>query len=130
MEDYEIYQNSILIAMVNPNEVCLKGPLVIMGTYSLLKFLEKEMKDPMKFNYAPRTLTENDFLFNLCGRDEVFKKIAKIFSFIEKEDWVSWSHFQKVPVCTGMPGLGKKGCWKNGKEFLIRLQLVPAGSES
>jgi hypothetical protein len=47
-----------------------------MGTYSLLKFLEKEMKDPMKFNCAPRTLAENDFMFKLCGRDEVIEKKA------------------------------------------------------
>jgi hypothetical protein len=46
-------------------------------------------------------------MFKLCGRDKVIEKIAKILSFIEKEDWVGWSHFRGVPVCTGMPGLGK-----------------------
>jgi hypothetical protein len=33
MEDYEINQNSILIAKVNPIVACLEDPLVIMGTY-------------------------------------------------------------------------------------------------
>jgi hypothetical protein len=84
MEDYEINQNSILIAKVNPNVVCLKGHLVSTGAYSLLKFLEKEMNDPMKCNCAPKTLTENDFMIKLCGRDEVIEKKAKIFSFTEK----------------------------------------------
>jgi hypothetical protein len=33
MEDYEINQNRILIAKVNPIVACLKGPLLSMCTY-------------------------------------------------------------------------------------------------
>ncbi|KAI3659722.1 hypothetical protein MP638_005196 [Amoeboaphelidium occidentale] len=107
VEEHEINQNSLLIARVIPGIICLKGPYLSMDKDALLEFLEKQMKDPKKFNCAPRTLTENDLKFKLCGRERAIARAAKVYSNFNNRSWTILNRCRAIPVCSGLSGTGK-----------------------
>jgi hypothetical protein len=125
VEEHEINQNSILIAKVNPNVVCLKGPYLSMDKYALLEFLEKEMKDPTRFNCAPRTLTEKDLMFKLCGREKAILGDAKLYSdFNNRHLTISHSNLY-IPVCSGMAGTGKTRMLEEWERIFDKAKIGP-----
>lgn len=125
VEEHEINQNSILIATVNPNVVFLKGPYLSMDKYALLEFLEKEMKDPTRFNCAPRTLTEKDLMFKLCGREIAIVEAAELYSDINNRRWTISHSNRAIPVCSGMSGTGKTRMLEEWERIFDKAKIGP-----
>ena len=84
-----------------------KGERIGLNAPSLLEFLERQMVDPTKFHCVPRVLTEDHMMFPLSGRDAALQQAAECMKVIGKPISQTTRIHRKIPVCSGLSGLGK-----------------------
>ena len=84
-----------------------KGERVVMNSSNLLEFLDKQMQDPTKFHCVPNVLSKEQLMFPISGRDEALNQAAECMSIIAKPVTQTTRIDRKIPVCSGLPGLGK-----------------------
>jgi hypothetical protein len=72
---------------------------------AVMEFMTRQMSDPNLFQSKPHLLSQNQLNISLSGRDGAICQAAQSFQLLihpsnEKET-------RKIPICTGIPGLGK-----------------------
>ena len=65
------------------------------------------MDDTTKFNFVPRILNNEELKFTLSGRDTALQLAAQCFKEITRPPTETSKIDRKVPVCSGLSGLGK-----------------------
>ena len=86
----------------------LKGERIDLdAASSLLEFLERQMGDPTKFNCVPNVTRLEGRKIRLCGRDKALKQAAACMNIISKPIYDTDRISRKIPVCSGLSGLGK-----------------------
>ena len=65
------------------------------------------MRDPSKFNCVPHVLSETKRSFALSGRDKALNSAADAFKAISEPIEAPDRIERKIPVCSGISGLGK-----------------------
>ena len=89
-------------------DVITKVPAIDMNSIQdILDFLTSHMRDPSKFNCEPHVLSETKRSFALSGRDDALNSAAKAFKNLVKDFEASDRIERKIPVCSGLSGLGK-----------------------
>jgi hypothetical protein len=73
----------------------------------ILAFLVSQMHDTSKFHCAPHVLSETSRSFALNGRDDALMSAAKAFKVLSKPVGTTDQTQRKIPVCSGLSGLGK-----------------------
>jgi hypothetical protein len=83
-------------------------PDVDMGSVdSIHDFLVSQMHDPNKFHCVPHVLGETSRSFALSGRDDALESAAEAFKVLSNPDKTTDRAQRKIPVCSGLSGLGK-----------------------
>ncbi|KAF0687680.1 hypothetical protein As57867_020525, partial [Aphanomyces stellatus] len=92
------------------------GPLIDLTSTGILEFLETQMNDSAKFHTVPHLLSPSNLEFQLSGRDMALKVAADCMNKIAKPVSQTTKADRKIPVCAGLPGLGKSRMleeWEN-----------------
>ncbi len=83
-------------------------PDIDMGSIdSIHDFLVSQMRDPNKFHCVPHVLGETSRSFALSGRDDALESAAEAFKVLSNPNKTTDRAQRKVPVCSGLSGLGK-----------------------
>ena len=102
-----------------------KGERIDLDASSLLGFLERQMINPNRFHCVPHVIRSECLAIQLCGRDDALNKAAVCMEAISKPiTSVSDRINRKIPVCSGLSGLGKTRMLEEW-EHIFDLACIP-----
>ena len=65
------------------------------------------MKNSDMFNVVPKALTPDNLSYKLSGRENALETAAGCFRILAKCATTTSKSDRRIPVCSGLPGLGK-----------------------
>ncbi|KAI9324154.1 hypothetical protein BDR26DRAFT_882302, partial [Obelidium mucronatum] len=94
-----------------------KGPSIEMSPTAILDFLEAYATNSSKFHARPHLLSPSNLSFKLAGREAALKKAAECMQVLSKPASETSRASRKIPVCSGLSGLGKSRMLEEWKQI-------------
>ncbi|KAI9346281.1 hypothetical protein BDR26DRAFT_916685 [Obelidium mucronatum] len=94
-----------------------KGPTIEMSPTAILDFLEASATNSSKFHVRPHLLSPSNLSFKLAGREAALKKAAECMQVLSKPASETSRASRKIPVCSGLSGLGKSRMLEEWKQI-------------
>ena len=114
------------VAREKGGEVFSLVPAIDMyAIHDILDFLVSHMRDPSKFNCMPHVLSETSRSFALSGRNEALNSTANAFRDLSMPIETTDRTRRKIPVCSGLSGLGKTRMLEEWERIFDLAQIPP-----